>query len=347
VLINAATTVAMPLTVSLRLGLVTLIEVGRQVVLVAAIILLVAAGAHLGAFFWAYAASGVAMAVLVIALVDRRSVVAPRLSWPSWRPILRETAPLALSVAINTFYLRLLIVLASLLIAEDEVGRFATASRVTEVLAALPAFMIGGAFPLLAHAGTNDEERLVYALQRIAEVSLLVGALFALILEIGAEPVIKVFAGPQFLDVVPVLRVQAVALVGASMTQVWVLGAVAVGAQRALLWVNGVALGAVAVFGSVLIPTLHASGAALAAACGEAVLASAALAALVRARPALRPNFGYVPRVALSAAAGSLLVLSPLPDAVDAVLGAGVFLAVAWVVGAIPAEVVQAFRRRR
>ena len=107
--------------------------------------------------------------------------------------------------------------------------------------------MVGVAFPLLAHAGAHDEERLAYAMQRIGEVTLLIAALFTVVLVIAAEPVIEVFAGSGYEEAVPVLRIQALALLGASMTQAWILGIVAVGAQRMLVAVNVLAVASVAV----------------------------------------------------------------------------------------------------
>lgn len=346
VLTTTAQTVSLPLTVALDLGRVTLIEVVRQLVVVAGVVVLVVAGAGLGAFFYAYLASGVVMMALAIVLVPREHVAAPRVRLKRWWPILTETGPLALSIAINTFYVRMLIVLASLLVVEHEVGLFATASRVTEVLIGLPVLMFGTAFPLLAHAGAHDEERLAYATQRIAEVGLLVAGLFTVVLVVGAEPIVRVFGGNAFLDAAPVLRVQALALLGATMTQAWVLCVVAVGAQRSLVWVNAIALASVVGLGLVFIPALHAEGASIAAAIGEAILAGAVLVALVRARPAMRPSARNVPRVAVAGGLAALLALSPLPDGIDAVLAAAVFIGVAWVLGAVPAELAGALLRR-
>jgi O-antigen/teichoic acid export membrane protein len=347
VFVVAAGTLLMPLFADLRYGAITFVEVGRQVVLVGALVALVVAGAGLGPFFVAYAVSGAAMVLLVLPFVERRHVVRPRVRWPEWRPILREAGPLAMALAINVFYLKVLIVMASLLVSDEQVGLFATASRVTEVLVGIPSLAAGIAFPLLAHAGAHDEPRLTYALQRIGEVTLLLAGLFVVALVVAAEPIIDVFGGSEYEDAVPVLRIQAFALLGASMTQAWVLGLVAVEARRALVAVNILALASVAVLGAVLIPPLGANGASAAAVAGETILAIAGLVALVRARRALRPDGGYVPRVALALTAGLLCVLLPTPAAVDGVVGCIAFVAVAWLARAIPVEVVDAFVRRR
>jgi O-antigen/teichoic acid export membrane protein len=339
-------TLAMPLSVRLRFGLVTLLEVGRQIVLVIALVALVLAGATLGLFFVAYLIAGVAGLLLAIAVVDRGDVAPARMRWSEWKPILREAGPLALSLAINVLYLKLLIVMSSLLTSGEQLGLFATASRVTEVLVGLPTFAVGVAFPLLAHAGASDEPRLAYALQRIGEATLLMAGLFAVVLVVGAQPIIAVFGGAGYHAAIPVLRIQAFALLGASMTQGWVLGVVAVGAQRTLVIVNLFALVFLAAVGAVLIPLLSAQGASAAAVAGETALAGATIIALVRARPALRPAWGYVPRVGAAIAAGLLCALLPAPAAIDAVVAAVAFVAVAAALRAVPVELLDALRRQ-
>jgi O-antigen/teichoic acid export membrane protein len=342
VIVVVAGTMAIPLAMQLRYVALTLIEVGRQLVIVAGIVILVAVGASLGAFFTVYLASGLAVLALTAAVVGRRYVIAPRARWVEWRPIVREAAPLALALAINVLYLKVLIVMASLLTSGEEVGLFATASRVTEVLVGLPTFMVGVAFPLLAHAGAHDEERLTYALQRIAEVTLLVATGFVVVLVVAAEPIIAVFGGAGYEDAVPVLRIQALALLGASMTQAWIQGVVAVEAQRALVAVNIVALASVLVFGAVLIPTADAHGAAIAAVCGEAVMAASMLRALVGARRSLRPDFRFAWRVLAAATPAFVPLLLPIAPAIQGVLAVAIYAVAALALRAVPVEVLRA-----
>jgi O-antigen/teichoic acid export membrane protein len=337
-----AGTLAIPLAMHLRYIALTFVEVSRQLAIALGIVLLVVVDAGLGAFFGVYLAAGLAMLVLTAVVVGRRYVVLPRLQWEEWRPILVDAAPLALALAINVLYLKVLIVMASLLTSGEELGLFATASRVTEVLVALPTFMVGVAFPLLAHAGTHDEPRLAYALQRIAEVTLLVAVGFVVILVVAAEPIIAVFGGNGYEGAVPVLRIQALALIGASLTQAWIQAIVAVQAQRALVAVNALALGSVLVLGAVFIPTLDAQGAAIAAACGEAIMAAAMLRAMVRARGGLRPDLTFSWRVLLAGAVALLPMLLPIAPALEGALAVLVYAGVAFALRAVPVEVIGA-----
>lgn len=342
-----AATLTMPLMVELRYGAVTAADLARQLTIVVAIVVLVVAGAGLTPFFAAYVVAGAVAVLAALAFVGVRGWVAPRFAWREWRPLLREAAPIALSSVVNVTYVRTLIILASLLATARQTGLFATSYRISEIMLGVPAMMIGAAFPILAHSGAADETRLAYVLQRMGEAALLVGIGIGLVLAVGAAPIVAVLGGHRYADAASVLRIQSVAIAAAFMTQLGTYGLVAVRRQRALVLVNALALATVLVLGCTLIPPMQANGAALAASVGETLLALAALTMLVRARPALRPDLRYVPKLLAAAGAGGACALLPIPDAVAAVLAALVYGGVALLLRAVPAELFEAVVLRR
>jgi O-antigen/teichoic acid export membrane protein len=345
VLAALAATLTIPLTVNLRFGAVTTAEVTRQLAIVVGIAALVIAGGSLLSFFAVQIAAGFATLVVTVVLVGRAATPPPSFAFREWIPLLREAAPVAAAAIVNVVYVRLLVVMASLIATATETGLFATSYRIVEVLIGIPAFMVGAAFPVLAHAGASDQERLSYALQRVGEVSLFVSLGLALALSFAAEPIVRVMGGEEYVDAGPVLSIQAFALVGAFMTQVWALGLVAIRRQRALITVNLLALGTVLALGLTLIPAFDASGAAAAAVAGESVLALSLLVMLVRARPDLRPKLGYVWRLALAASLASAGALAlGLAPALAGVTVSAVYVLLALVFQAVPVEVLHAFR---
>jgi O-antigen/teichoic acid export membrane protein len=347
VLAIAAATFTIPLTAELRLGAVTVVEIVRQAALVAAIVAFVVVAADLVTIFFAYIASGAAALVAAIVLVDRAALVAPRWHRERWVRIARLSAPIALGLVVNVLYLRLLVILVSLLSDARETGLFGTSYRVLEIFIGIPQLMAGAAFPILAHAAVNDPARFAYVIQRLAEASLLVALALVLALALGAETVIEILGGAEYRDAAPVLTVQSVALVGAFLTQVWVLGLIALERQSALAVINGVGLVVVAVLGLALIPAADAMGAAVAAVVGEAALAITALVLLVRARPGLRPRAGIAARLLLAAAIAAGCALLPGPDIVRATLAVLVYGALVLLLGAHPVELLHAFDPRR
>ena len=348
VLAAAAATLTIPLTVNLRFGLATLAEVSRQFAIVVGIAALVIAGASLLSFFAVQIAAGLLTLVVTAALVGRAATPPPRFAMREWIPLLREAAPVAASSIVNVVYVRMLVVLCSLVASATATGLFATSYRIIEAFVGIPAFMVGAAFPVLAHAGASDEERLAYGLQRVGEVALLVALGIALVLAFAADPIVEVLGGDEYRDAGPVLSIQAFALVGAFMTQVWALGLVSIRRQAALVLVNAIALATVLVLGLTLIPAFDEQGAAIAAVVGETVLAASLLVMLVRARSGLRPSLGYVWRLGLAAGVASLLTfLSGIPPAPAGALAGALYLVLAWLLRAVPVELLEALLRRR
>ena len=87
--------------------------------------------------------------------------------------------------------------------------------------------MVSSAFPVLARAARDDEERLAYGLQRVFEVSLIVGTGMAIGLAVGAPFAIDVVAGHGFDASVPVLRIQSLALITSFLLATWALALLA------------------------------------------------------------------------------------------------------------------------
>ncbi len=347
VIAAATTTMTVPLSTRLRLGAVTATEVVRQVVTAAALAALALAGAGLLPFFAVSILSGLAALALAVAMVGAAGRVAPRFAPGEWRPLLVEAAPVALALAASVLYVRGLVVLTSLLASAVQTGYFATSFRLLEAFAAVSVLMIGSAFPVLAHAADADEARLASGLRRVAQVMLVVVLGIVLALVFGARPIVRLLAGGGYGPAARVLQIQAFALIGGFMTQVWVTGLVAVRGQRALVQTNAVALAAVLVFGFALIPPLGARGAALASVAGEAVLCAATLIMLLRARPGLRLGWNWAVRVLAAGAAGAACgVLAPVGDAAAAVVAVVVFAAAALAIGAVPREVFAALLTR-
>jgi O-antigen/teichoic acid export membrane protein len=347
IIASAAGALTLPLSAALRMGAVTATEVTRQVATVAGIALLVLVGAGLLAFFAVQIAVGAIVLGLTLLLLGRRYLVAPRFSWREWWPLARESAPVAASLVVNATYVRVLVVMMSLLATFSQTGLFGASNRILEMLVVVPTMMSGSVFPILAHAGARDRARLAYALQRLGEACFLVAGGLVLALALAAEPIVRLMGGDEFAAAGPVLRIQSLALLGAFLTPVWGLGLVAIRRQRALVAINLVALAVVVALGLVMIPLWDARGAAVAAAVGEAVLAAFSLAMLVRADTALRPNLSYIPKLmACAGVALGIAVLSGLSPAGQAGIALVVYVALAWLGGAVPAELRDAFLRR-
>ena len=342
-LISAQSMLTVPIWVSLRLVSLTALEVLRNLLTLVGVAVLVGAGAGLLPFFAVQI--GVAILLIPVTLwlartgvrfargVDRVAIVG----------LLRETLPLAVAFAMSVVYIRVLVVLVSLLGTEVETGLFGTSFRIFEMLLALPALILSVALPLLSVAGAEDEQRLRKALQSMTEASLLVGALLVVGIVILAEPGIRLVGGDEYAGAASVLRIQALALIPLFLVQTWQLGLIAGRAQRAMAVANGLALALVLGLGLALVPAGGAEAAAWVAVAAESALAAFLWVALDRMRPGGAPKLWFVWKIVVAAglAAGAGYVLRDA-EIVAAVAATIVFVAVAVATRAVPADLYHA-----
>jgi O-antigen/teichoic acid export membrane protein len=338
-------TYMIPLNAELRLGWVAALELLKQGTLSACFIFFVLIGGALIDFFWASVIAGAAMVVATLVLVRQHGSLRPRFDLGTWKRVMIETLPFAVATAVGLIYFRIVVVLMSYIATGEETGIFSAAFRISEVVVAMAWVVVSSAFPVLARAARDDEERLAYGLQRVFEVSLIIGTGMAVGLAVGAPFAIEVVAGHGFDASVPVLRIQSLALVTSFLLATWALALLALKRYREVMLANLLAA-AVSIGGTfALVPPFGAEGGAIAIVAAEAALVAASIYFLHQAQPALTPKLGVVPKVlaATAVAVGVALLLSGLPSVVLCVLATAVFAAVILLTSALPPEAFQAF----
>lgn len=335
-----------PLQARLRLGWVTVLELVRQAVTVAAIALLVLWGASLIPLFGVTAIASVVALLATVPLVRRLVPLMPTLRGTEWRRLLRLTVPFAAANAVGSVYIYLAVVLLSLVSTEQQTGFFSASFRIYVVLGAIPGLIVASAFPILARAARDDDTRLAYALDRLWQILLLLGAGIALCTAVGAELAIDVVAGEDFSASAPVLQIQALALFAAFLVAVWGFALLSLSLYRSILVANALALAISVLLTLTLAPTYGAEGAAVANVVAETALGTGYAFFLLRGRPDLRVSLGIVPRILAALVLAGLVLLVPgLSGAARLLAVAGVYAAGVWLLRAIPAEVGQALRR--
>ena len=343
-----AHTFGVPLSVHLRMGWLTGIDLLGKVLTLALVVALVLVSSGLVGFLAIAIPAGLVTLVLTTAITRKEVSLRPSLKTAELRRLLRDTLPLAVATVLNTVYARVVIIIMSLIATGLVTGYFGTAARVVEVAVGVPVALIGTTFPIFARAARDDEARLRYVLQRVGEVALIGGVWMTLAMAVGAGAVSDVLVGgTQSEPVADVLRIMALALVPVSLNVTWQTALVALHRHRDLLVVNGLALVSIVVLTFALVPSLGATGGALAVVGGEALLATMSAAALLRARHGLRLGLRLVSRLAVATAlALTVTVASPVPDAGRIVLVTLVYVGVLAALRAFPGEVRDAFRQR-
>lgn len=334
----AQTTLAVPLSAGLLFGRQMLTDFLAQVLTVSLVVAGVLVGAGILPFLAVPIPTGLALLALTVVFVRGRTPVRPAFELSQWRRALRETYPIAAATAVQTLYIRSVILVLSLVSVPLQTGTYAYSVRIMEILTGIPVLLVSTTFPVLARAARDDRTRLSYALQRIFEIAVLGGVWMTLCTVIGAHLALSVIAGAKGAAAVPVLRVQAVALLLAFLSASASTALMALRRSRALLVSSAVAVATTVVLAFALVPGQGALGGGIASVGGEAALLFTMGLALVRGDQ-LRLTFGVLPRVLLAAGLGFAAAGIPaLPDIARLVLFTIVYATVLGLTGAVPVE---------
>jgi O-antigen/teichoic acid export membrane protein len=346
-LVNTQATAMLPLSVELRLGPVTSFEVLRQALTLCGVAFLAIVGASLLPYFLVQVLVGLVVLALTPAVVGGLKSLRPGFGRLDALVLLRDALPVGIAIAMNVLYLRLLVILVSLLQSEEETGEYATAFRVFELLVGIPTLVLSVALPLLAVAA-EDRPRLRYGVQRTAEVALVASIGLALATTAFAAPAVDLLFGEEFEGSVPMLQLQAWALVPLFLGQVAVLALLSLRRQRAIAVANGTAVLVVLTLGIALIELYGGIGAAASGVATEVALAALLFVFLARAEPAVQPSFGFAWRSIAALGVGVVpLAVGGLGDWIRAFVSTAAFLLAALALRAVPAEIFDALRRGR
>lgn len=287
------------------------------------------------------------MLVLTVSLVRRSTPTMPSFELAEWRELLKDALPFVAATAVAAVYLRVAVILVSLIASAQDTGYFGASFRIVEVLILVPQLMVSAAFPIFARAARDDPTRFSYAVQRVFEAGLLLGAATAVALALGAELVIDVVGGAAFQPAADLVRIQGVALLAAFAGAALSYALLSMRRHRELLYVNGIALAANVVLTSALTAAYGALGAAVGVALAELMLALGAGLALARVRSGPRLSFRLAPRIALAAAAALAVAALPgLPAAGRLAAGIGIYAALVLLLRAVPPELLLELRAR-
>jgi GT2 family glycosyltransferase/O-antigen/teichoic acid export membrane protein len=345
-LTSVQTAMLLPLGVQLRNGVLALIEVARQFILFLAFVVLAVGDAGLVPFFGAQILVGGVLLAITPVVLAAAELVAPRWTMARIRALAAIGLPVAVATVLGVLYLRLLVVLMSLVEAnEDEIGYFVTSTRVFEVVGGLPFLISAVVLPVLTVIARDDRERLVYMTGRITQVMALGGVLVALLLWTLAEPLVVLLGGEEYRPAAPVLQIQCFAAITVFVIAGWQPTLFGLGRVRASAVAIAIGLIAVLTAGVILIPEHGATGAAIAAVVGDVVLCAAVYVALRLSGPG--PWFSADLTLRLAAATGVAVavgLIPGLPDGVRAVGVTAVFAAAVLLMRAVPSELTDAAR---
>ena len=159
-------------------------------------------------------------------------------NWPIWKDITITMWPVAISVIFNVVYLKGDTILLSLYRSQVEVGFYGAAYRVVDILAQMAMLMMGVMLPLLASSFAQkkfDEFKQIY--QNSFDSLMLLAVPMFMSTWVLADKIMVFVAGPEFASSGNMLRLLSIAIFGVYLGAVFGHTAVAIGKQKATMWI--------------------------------------------------------------------------------------------------------------
>jgi O-antigen/teichoic acid export membrane protein len=340
-------TLSIPLMVDMRFGWTSLFDFLRQLFISTLIVALVVSGAGLLPFIATPLPASAAVLLLMIVLFRRQVPLRATFLMAEWRTLVAPVLSYAIAVAASALYFRVAILLVSVLSNGYQLGYFSLSFNIMAALFAIPGLLVAVAFPIFSRAALDDHERLAYAIERVWEVCLIVGAWTSLAIALGAAFAIKLIGGSKFAPAGDVLAIQGISVGATFVGTVWGFGLLSLGRHRTILVFNLLALAAVVVTVSILAPLDGARGAAIGTSGVELANAIVGAWLLTRRRHHLRPSLTVIPKVAIALAVAATPALMPIGEPARVALSCALYLVALLLLRALPAELLALSPTRR
>ncbi len=154
--------------------------------------------------FFQLLVAGVVGGLLQVAItffaVRKRERISLRFDFKFWRKILMKTLPYGAAVLLATIYVRIDVILLSLLRSQEEVGIYGVAARIMENLAVISIFFLNSALPAITRLFRENREKLKQLLQYAFDFLLLIGLPIAVGGITLAFPIVALVSSPEFLS---------------------------------------------------------------------------------------------------------------------------------------------------
>jgi len=198
-------------------------------------------------FLWAGVVSNVIFASLVYYFARRELIIRPQFHWPYWIKTLKESLPYGLALILQTLYLRVDLILISIILGASAIGIYGISARIMESFLILGVFFGQAILPKLSHKEDDQEhgnQTLYWGIEKllIFALPLIIGTLFF------AREMVLILSSQEFvtsgalLGADTLLKILVPTVFFAFFNQLFSFALVSKKAQNFLLYVNAGAL---------------------------------------------------------------------------------------------------------
>jgi O-antigen/teichoic acid export membrane protein len=271
--------------------------------------------------------------------------VRPAASRPVWRSLLRAAIPVGAALAVTEVYFRADTLIVSLFEDYEEVGFYALAYRVIELLGVLPAIVMTSVFPLLSRYLRENRDLARRTLDATADLFVALGVPLAAGGLVVAPQLVRVIGGDDFEGAADTLRILLFAGALAFVSGLFGMTLIAGDRQRSALQLAVAALAFNVPLNFALVPSLGIDAAAAVAVASELLLVVGG-GLMVRRELRIAPRLRLLWRALVAAAvmAGVLALVDDWSLALLVPLGVALYAAGLWALGGIDRRMLEALR---
>ncbi len=298
----------------------------------------------IGTVFWG------AILNFIMIIFSARKLVAIRLNldFLYWKSMLRSAFPLAVSAILVLIYFKLDTIFLSVMKGSEAVGIYSLAYKIMENLIFFPSMVVGLTMPLLSQSATHDRNQFRSIMQRTLDFLLL--AIVPIVLGIFAvsDKLIMLLSKPEFGPAAPVLNILVLALAFIFLGSLFSNAIIALGRQKDLAYIYLCGAVSSVLVNFIVIPSYSYYGAAFSTLMTELLVTSLMVLAIYR-ETKIFPSFANLARTgAAGAAMYTVLYLLPFLDIFSMmIVGAAVYAAAAYFLGAVSKEEMKKLLQRR
>lgn len=284
----------------LKLGVIALADSITKIVSLVVILLLVSNDSGLFGFMLLNAFIPIVSSAIILISARQFGRIKPSFDIPKWKKMIREAAPIGLSVIIFSVYFKVDAFLLSLMTSSTEVGIYGLAYRVVEAISSFPAFFMAAAFASLAAAyNQNLREKFSDLIIRSLTLMLIVGFPLAVGGLILSGDIIEILGTDEYLPATVPLAILIAATSVSFINFVWGNTLIILGKQKFLLYFSIFNLTINIILNLILIPTIGITGAAIATLFTE-VFATVGVYIKLRGHISVTPDINKIIRIAAS-----------------------------------------------
>jgi O-antigen/teichoic acid export membrane protein len=238
-----------------------------------------------GLIFWIIFAHGTLAQIMIILVFSEgiralisyifsRKFVKPRfeIDFELWKYLIKESLPLALSVAIWVIYYQIDMVMLYPMVGDEAVGVYSAAHKLFGLFSLIPMAIMISLFPIMSEAFKSSKDRLLKSYRFSIKYLLIIALPVAIGVILLADKIILLIFGVLFTNSSSVLRILMISIVFTFMSSVLLNILIAIDKQKLHTLSTGTCAIVNVILNFMLIPILSYNGAAIATVATNVVL---------------------------------------------------------------------------